>query len=215
MDERIIASLTTDQAERPVRITPHESVITRLMVLLIAPVWLFGLAGLMLRRLSTGTRPVLVVHERVGFSRKALWIPKIATAAVASNRRRWGGLVEVATGPPVELEVRTKWDQWLRDTGFDELPQLVLILLGRMRLVGPRPITPSETEEMLASHAEVGIDHLQPGLIGLWQVLDRHAYLLSERCALDLRMVDNWSPRLRRRLIAVALRQVARRLRTT
>lgn len=212
-DEQTIASMTSDGVERPRHIQPAESGLIRFVVFATAPVWLLAVVALIVGRLATGGRPVLVLHERVGFGRQPLWVPKIATAAVASNQQRFRGLVEVATGPPIDLEVRNPRDQWLRTTGLDELPQLVLVLMGRMRIVGPRPITPSEIGEMLESHTEVGIDHLQPGLIGLWQVLDRHAYQLGERCDLDLVMVDNWSQQLRRRLTVIALRQAVRRLR--
>ena len=211
-DEEMIAELTEPDAVRPVRIRAGESLLVRLLVLLSVPVWgaVFGIAVLL--RLGRGKRPVLVFHERVGHGRKRLWVPKIATSAVATNERRFAGLIEVATGGPVQLDVPDGFEQWLRHCGFDELPQLSLIVRGEMRLVGPRPVTPTELAEMAATGNEVGVDTLQPGLVGLWQVLDRHRYELDERRALDALMIDNWSRRLQLRIVALAWRQALSRL---
>jgi len=213
-DQKLVASLIDDSAVRPRKIAPGESPLVRLVVLLSAPLWLATIGVLMFARLVRGQRPLLVLHQRVGFARTPIWVPKIATAAVPSNERRAGGLVELASGLPMELHVERRFERWLRHSGLDELPQLGLVLAGRMRVVGPRPVTRSELLEMSHCGAEVGVDTLHPGLVGLWQVLDRHGYELVERRVLDAQMIDNWSARLRRRLLTVALRQATERLRS-
>ncbi len=67
-----------------------------------------------------------------------------------------------------------RFAQFLRSTHLDELPQLFLVVLGRMSLVGPRP-------EMPQLHA--GADErfartrtsVRPGCAGLWQAsVDQH-----------------------------------------
>jgi len=196
----------------PDRIVPGESSSVRIALLLATPIWGSIIVLCLLIRLVRGRLPLLVVHRRVGHGRRPLGVPKIATGAVHGNRRLLGGLVEVASGEPVEVALDGLFEKWLRRTGLDELPQLLLIASGRMRIVGPRPVTPAETEEMLRSGERLGIDHLHPGLIGLWQVLDRHHYGLDERRDLDLAMVDHWSATLRRRIVGRALRQFGRRL---
>ena len=213
-DETLLAELTNPDAIRPADIRPCESLIVRLLVVLFAPMWgaIFGAA--LLWRLLRNRRPVLIFHERVGYQRSPLWVPKIATTSIASNQQRYGGLIEVATGPPAELVVADRFEHWLRHSGVDELPQLSLVIRGKMRLVGPRPVTPDELAQMADGGAEVGVDIVQPGLVGLWQVLDRHRYELGERRELDLLMINNWSPWLRRRILTIALRQGVHRLRS-
>lgn len=209
-DNTLVNSLTDQAAQRPDSIRAGESLLIRLFILLTSPLWCSAVLAAAVVRLVRGRLPLLVLHERVGFQRTSLAVPKLATAAVASNRRSFGGLVEKATGPPVDLDIEGRFEEWLRRTGLDELPQLALIAAGKMRLVGPRPVTACELNVMLED-GEVGIDVLQPGLIGLWQVLDRHAYLLPERRELDLIMINNWSGRFRRRVVVLALRQALRR----
>jgi exopolysaccharide biosynthesis polyprenyl glycosylphosphotransferase len=85
----------------------------------------------------------------------------------------------------------TAFGAHLRRWSFDELPQLVNVLLGDMSLVGPRPAIPDE----VASYA----DHVRrrlvvkPGLTGLWQVNGRSNLSWDESVRLDLRYVENWS----------------------
>jgi len=214
-DQQIIDRLIEPRSKRPAHIRPGESVALRLLVFVTAPIWVSAIGVAILARLGRGRRPLFVAHERVGHRREVLWVPKIATAAVAGNQRKWLGLVELAAGPPADLNIDGGIEHWLRRTGIDELPQLGLVLGGTMRLVGPRPVTPTELAEMTEDDPEAGIDFLQPGLVGLWQVLDRHAYLLPERRAFDMMMVDNWSPRLRRRILALSLRQAIGRASAT
>lgn len=194
-------------------IHPSESAPIRGLVMLTIPVWAAALVLLILGRAARGRRPWIVLHRRVGHGREPLLVPKIATASVPGNARRAFGLVEIASGEPIRIDVDGPFERWLRHSGLDELPQLVLVSAGRMRVVGPRPVTSSEIDAMLASGDRLGIDHLHPGLVGLWQVLDRHAYELGERRDLDLAMIDHWCPLLQRRIIARALRQIAHRIR--
>jgi exopolysaccharide biosynthesis polyprenyl glycosylphosphotransferase len=86
----------------------------------------------------------------------------------------------------------TRLGRWLRKYSLDELPQLANVVLGQMRLVGPRPALPDE----VAEYAEDDRRRLamRPGITGLWQVSGRSDLTWDETVRLDLHYVDNWSP---------------------
>jgi exopolysaccharide production protein ExoY len=79
----------------------------------------------------------------------------------------------------------------LRKTSLDELPQLLNVLRGEMRLVGPRPVTVPELERY--GVARWHYLQVRPGMTGLWQVSGRNNTTYEERVALDRRYVEQRS----------------------
>jgi lipopolysaccharide/colanic/teichoic acid biosynthesis glycosyltransferase len=83
----------------------------------------------------------------------------------------------------------------MRRLHVDELPQLFLVLAGRMSLVGPRP-------EMACLHARMPGDFreirtsVRPGCTGLWQVSDRCDDLIEAAPDFDAFYVANRTVRL-------------------
>jgi lipopolysaccharide/colanic/teichoic acid biosynthesis glycosyltransferase len=84
----------------------------------------------------------------------------------------------------------TRFGYWLRRSSFDELPQLLNVLLGHMSLVGPRPALPLE----VATYDETARRRLvvRPGITGLWQVSGRSDLTWEDALRLDLYYADNW-----------------------
>jgi sugar transferase EpsL len=79
----------------------------------------------------------------------------------------------------------------LRQLSLDELPQLWNVLRGDMSLVGPRPLL---TQYMDRYNSEQLRRHdMKPGITGWAQIHGRNAVTWTERFALDLWYVDNWS----------------------
>ncbi len=64
--------------------------------------------------------------------------------------------------------------RWLRQTGLDELPQLLNVIKGEMSFVGPRPFTLADLEiiekEDDKSYRILGKLQSKPGITGYWQV---------------------------------------------
>ena len=79
----------------------------------------------------------------------------------------------------------------LRRTSLDELPQLFDVLLGKMSMVGPRPMLPSEKEK----YGEVLRDYSRvlPGITGMWQISGRNNTTYEERLAYVEYYIQNWS----------------------
>jgi len=63
---------------------------------------------------------------------------------------------------------------WIRSTGIDELPQFINILLGQMSVVGPRPFSINDLEQMQIKMPQYYERRLaiksKPGLTGMWQI---------------------------------------------
>jgi lipopolysaccharide/colanic/teichoic acid biosynthesis glycosyltransferase len=85
----------------------------------------------------------------------------------------------------------TRIGRFFRRTTLDELPNLFLVLTGRMRLVGPRPeglwMMPFYSREQMAKFA------VTPGVTGLAQARGRGDLLVGEQIAFDLEYVQHRS----------------------
>lgn len=102
----------------------------------------------------------------------------------------------------------TRAGRILRRLSLDELPQLLNVIRGDMSIVGPRPTVPSQ----IVHYDDVQRRRLlaRPGLTGLAQVRGRASIPWSERIAIDVEYVDNWSMALDLRIIADTVRVVLR-----
>ena len=102
----------------------------------------------------------------------------------------------------------TRSGRFLRRWSFDELPQLVNVLTGRMSLVGPRPeelrFVERYTPEQRLRLA------LRPGLTGPMQVNGRGALTLEERLAVERDYIENLSIGRDLRILAMTLTAVIR-----
>ena len=153
--------------------------------------------------------PVIFRQVRVGQDGLPFVILKFRTMRVGSDR----GTVNVS--PAGDPRV-TRVGRFLRSSHLDELPQLVNVVRGDMRLVGPRP----ETPEFVARYddTERRVLEVKPGFVGpstlafmdeadrLAQADDPAEYyervLLHERVREDLRYLDERSAAYDMRLLA-------------
>jgi lipopolysaccharide/colanic/teichoic acid biosynthesis glycosyltransferase len=129
----------------------------------------------------------LFVHERIGRDGDTFQFVKIRslppTAPHDANKYEIGRLKN------------NRWGRFLRRFHIDELPQLWLVVFGKMSLVGPRPEMPrlaaTFDEEFVRERSLV-----RPGCTGLWQISRDSAGLIGEAPEYDLHYVRNWTFRL-------------------
>ena len=156
--------------------------------------------GAVIRLTSPG--PVVYRQVRVGQGGRAFSILKFRTMVDGADRL---GANVSPTGDPRVTPVGGFLRRWY----LDELPQLVNVVRGDMRLVGPRPETP-EYVALYTRHERRVLD-VKPGLVGpstlafmdeperLAAAPDPAAHyervLLHERVGLDLAYLDRRSTR--------------------
>lgn len=103
----------------------------------------------------------------------------------------------------------------LRDFHLDELPQLWLVVIGKMSLVGPRPEMPHLHRGMDGGFAALRT-RIRPGCTGLWQISQGATRLIHETPEYDIHYVRSASMRLDLwivlRTVALVLPGAARRL---
>lgn len=75
------------------------------------------------------------------------------------------------------------WSKLLRSSGFDELPQLINVVQGKMSLVGPRPLL-MEYKATLEKKYAFRLS-MKPGLTGLAQIQGRNLLSWEEKFAFD------------------------------
>lgn len=102
------------------------------------------------------------------------------------NIRADGPMVKIKDDPRV-----TKIGRFIRRWSLDELPELFLVFIGRMSLVGPRPHLPEEVAKYENNHKKTLT--IKPGITGLAQISGRSDLLFEEEVKLDVYYIENWN----------------------
>jgi len=79
--------------------------------------------------------------------------------------------------------------RFLRQTSFDEVPQLINVLRGEMSMVGPRPEMPFITAEY--GPLESTRLTVPQGITGLWQLSADRRYAIHQSLEYDLYYIQN------------------------
>lgn len=102
------------------------------------------------------------------------------------NTRNDGPLVKIQNDPRI-----TKVGRFIRRWSIDELPELFLVFVGKMSLVGPRPHLPEEVAKYEHHHKRSLT--IKPGMTGLAQISGRSDLSFEEEIKLDTYYIENWS----------------------
>jgi len=147
------------------------------------------LAGLLL---SLVALPMIVVLAIVCTIQLRAW-PFFVQERVGQGGRTFR-FVKLRTLPKTFAPYARKYDldegsvprvcRAIRRRHLDELPQLFLIPLGHMSLVGPRPEMPGLAAEFDPRFARLRT-RFRPGCTGLWQVSDRCTGMIGEAPEFD------------------------------
>jgi lipopolysaccharide/colanic/teichoic acid biosynthesis glycosyltransferase len=153
-------------------------------------------------------RPVLFGQERYGLGGRPFRMLKYRTMVPHSAREHQelqAGFAQAGRLFKLERDPRvTRTGALLRRTFADELPQLLNVARGEMRLVGPRPL-PASDQGCYTRPAHALRLQGVPGMTGLWQVSGRNARTFDEMCLLDAYYLRNRSWRLDARILARTL----------
>jgi Undecaprenyl-phosphate glucose phosphotransferase len=175
-----------------------------MVVIIAGPLML--LIALVIRLESPG--PVLFRQPRFGFNNKLIEVYKFRTMRTQSSDTLGEQLTERG-------DVRvTRVGAFLRRSSLDELPQLLNVLRSEMSLVGPRPHAIRTTaggrqcDEVVDQYA---VRHkVKPGITGWAQVngwrgtMETEEHLVK-RLEHDLYYINNWSPLLDIRILAMTV----------
>jgi len=132
--------------------------------------------------------PVFHIQERMGLDGHPF--PMIKFRSMRQDAEANGPGWTVADDPR-----RTRLGRIMRRTNWDEMPQLINVLLGHMSLVGPRPERPVYVQEFRERIPRYMERHREKaGMTGWAQVNGlRGDTSIAERTAYDLWYVENWS----------------------
>jgi O-antigen biosynthesis protein WbqP len=87
----------------------------------------------------------------------------------------------------------TRVGRSLRRLRIDEIPQLWNVLRNDMRLVGPRPCLPKQTE-LIAARKALGVDQLYPGITGISQALHIDMSVPDKLAKMDATYIGHVNP---------------------
>lgn len=138
--------------------------------------------------------PIFFIQERIGVNQQPFRMFKFRTMHVDAEARQaefekmnesGAGLFKIRRDQRI-----TRVGAFLRKFSIDELPQLVNVIKGDMRLVGPRPLPHRDFERYYANwhysrHAGM------PGLTCLWQISGRSEIGFENMCVLDIFYLRN------------------------
>lgn len=153
-------------------------------LVILSPVML--LTAVLIRLESHGA--VFYTQERMGLDERPFQMIKFRTMREDAEAEGPGWTVE--NDPRV-----TRLGRMMRRTNWDEIPQLINVLIGDMSLVGPRPERPMYVQQFRDRIPRYMERHREKSGMTGWAQINglRGDTSISERTSFDLWYVENWS----------------------
>lgn len=160
-------------------------------VFLVLSLPIFALLWILVKLEDGG--PLLFKQKRLGKNRIPFLIYKVRTMVVGAEKlqRKYKGLNEADT-PVFKIynDPRyTRLGKFLAHTGLDELPQLINIVKGEMKFIGPRPLPVYEAVKVPKRYS-LRFSVL-PGVTSLWIVKGAHSLSFEEWMELDMKQIKD------------------------
>ncbi|RCK76509.1 MAG: Undecaprenyl-phosphate galactosephosphotransferase [Ignavibacteriae bacterium] len=171
---------------------------TPLLMILLSPLYILTVIAIMIE----DGLPVLYKQKRALISgkgefdfykfRSMIKGAENMQAELYNRNKTSGGLFLLEDDPRI-----TKVGKIIRRFSIDELPQLMNVIKGEMSLVGPRPLSLSDLNNIAPENRLGGFYKLRanakPGVTGLWQISGRRTVSFKEMVLLDLYYIENQS----------------------
>ncbi|MGN0804430.1 MAG: sugar transferase [Candidatus Coproplasma sp.] len=177
--------------------------------------WVYIILAILVKCSDGGS--VIYKQKRVGKNGKPVYISKFRSMKKNADQ------IELTLTPEqleqykrefkIDNDPRiTKIGHFLRKTSLDELPQVWDIFVGKLSVVGPRPLLEDEVKDKYGKDMEKLLS-VKPGLIGWWACNGRSnvTYDSGERQKLELYYVDNCSFKLDTKIFFKTIGNVIRR----
>jgi len=164
--------------------------VSGLALLLLSPI--FALIAIAIKCDSKG--PAIFRQPRVGRDQKLFNCLKFRSMKIDAPKNMPTSLLE---NPEQHY---TRVGRLLRRTSLDELPQLWCVFVGKMSIIGYRPLVPNEIGAN-KMRARLGVFKMRPGISGLAQVKGRDDVYYKNKALLDAEYVKTASVLLDLKLI--------------
>jgi lipopolysaccharide/colanic/teichoic acid biosynthesis glycosyltransferase len=189
--------MTGREGGRPWTLSVSKRVISTLLALLILLMISPLLLAIAVLIKLTSPGPVFFVQSRTGYRGRRFGMYKFRTMVVNAEALK-DSLRHLNKHGPDSVDFKidrdprvTRIGRFLRRSSLDELPNLINVVLGQMRIVGPRP-----TSFHAHTYKEHHLGRLStyPGITGLWQVSGRSDVDFDGRVTLDMHYIFHQSP---------------------
>ena len=129
--------------------------------------------------------PVIHWSRRIGQNDSYFFMPKFRTMRTSTPQLA----SHLMTDPSHHI---TSIGYFLRKYSIDEIPQFWSVLIGDMKVVGPRPALYNQ-EDLIQLRIEKGINLFKPGITGWAQINGRDFNTIKEKIELETYYIKNKS----------------------